>query len=311
MLLALIGCHGGSGGKTNPPAPTPSATAATDPAPQSEVPTSEPAAPSAVPTGDPTAGPAAPCSTPPATPVAAPTPAAAPVAVPAPPAAPVGAPAPVKPVFAFQPVAPHAQVLPFDPGDEATPNPRNGKFGAAGVFVYAVHGGQRWALLARRASWLKGAGEWSAFGGVVEATDLDSTGKVSFARAAEHELYEETVTVYHGTDANAMRLCPTFMTTFKSGFKVRTFFVKQPHLPASVFNQGVLHAESQHLPKQFRENEKFLWVPLDDLLAAASAGIPSVQVTGRKGTQHALVLHGPFFKALSEPGYLAVVQGLK
>lgn len=278
MILTLIGCSGGSDAKTNPSAPGQAAV----PKPPDQ-PAPDPATPSPTPTAT-------------LTPEPGPGQAPGPVQV------------PVKQGFTFNPAAPQAKALPFDPGDEATPHPRTGKLGAAGVFVYTVRDGQRKVLLAKRASWLKGAGEWSVFGGVVETTDQDSTGKVSYARAAEHELYEETVTVYHETDARAMRLCPTHMTTFRSGFKVRTFFVKQKHVPASVFNQGFRHAESHKLPMKFRENEKFRWVPLEDLMAAAATGTPAVQVLDGKGTSQTLDLHGPFFRALSEPGYLAVLK---
>ena len=97
---------------------------------------------------------------------------------------------------------PFANPLPHDAQDVSQVWPRGTFQDSAAVLVYADHGIQTYVLMARRAPWLSSAGTWSVFMGSVERTDLDSSGAISFARAAEHELFEESVTVYHQTDAN-------------------------------------------------------------------------------------------------------------
>jgi 8-oxo-dGTP pyrophosphatase MutT (NUDIX family) len=248
-----------------------------------------------------------------AVPAAGPAQVRKPAPVPAPTAgtpAPAAAPAP-RGVFTFQPVAPHAAHLPFDAQDEAIARPgQPSKLGGAGVFVYTTHRGQEYVLLARRAKWLRGPGEWGVFGGGVEAKDTDAAGKPCYARAAEHELYEETVSVYHETDANALRACPSHLKTFRSGWRFRTFFSRQPYRSADILNQGYRYAEQQPLGHAFRENDKFRWVLLEDLKASALAKTATAAFTDVKGAKHTLVLHGPFFAALTDAGYLALLNTL-
>ena len=90
--------------------------------------------------------------------------------------------------------------------DVASPHQNGGFSDGTGVLVYAEKDGPLYVLLARRADWLlNGKGTWGAFGGTVAPSDLDDAGNRSFSRAAEPELYEESVTVYHQTDAKDLR----------------------------------------------------------------------------------------------------------
>jgi hypothetical protein len=117
-------------------------------------------------------------------------------------------------------------------------------------------------------------GEGGVFGGGVGAKDTDAAGTPCYARAAEHELYEVTVSVYHATDANALRACPSHLKTFRSGWRFRAFLARQPYRSAEIFNQGYRYAEQQPLGHAFRENDTCRWV----LLAAHRRGLQPRQV---------------------------------
>jgi hypothetical protein len=145
--------------------------------------------------------------------------------------------------FILNGAAPHANPFPYDAQDVAQTivSPKGHRDGA-GVFVYANQGPKTYVLLARRAPWLSASGKWGVFGGSVETTDLDSAGHMSYARAAEHERYEESATVYHQTDAIALRNRRTHLKQWRSGLKFRTFFSKQPYFPEARFNQGYAYA---------------------------------------------------------------------
>ena len=178
---------------------------------------------------------------------------------------------------------------------------------SASVLVYADQGGRPYVLLARRAPWLSSAGTWGVFMGSVETTDLDDSGGMSFSRAAEHELYEESVTVYHQTDAHALRACPTHMKHYSSGLKSRTFFAKLSYLKEDLFNEGYRFAVAQNKPRKFQENDQFRWVLLDDLRACNA---PNWVFHDVAGNPHTMRLFGVFHRILMEPGYKAVLQGL-
>lgn len=219
-----------------------------------------------------------------------------------------GDPAPVSGTFTFHPTAPHARHLAFDAQDQAQPTvTRQGHRDSAAVLVYAEHRGRNHVLLARRAPWLSEAGTWSVFMGSVEATDLDSAGSMSYARAAEHELYEESVTVYHDTDANALRALPTHMKTYGSGLRSRTFFAKLPYHPEKLFNDGFAFATRQGKPRKFLENDQFRWVLLDELKAASA---PVGTFKDAAGTAHTMTLYSAFARVLVEPAYKAVLNTL-
>jgi len=211
--------------------------------------------------------------------------------------------------FVFHPAAPHADPLPEDPQDLAQP-PSRGYRDGAGVFVYASRGGAVWVLLARRATWLSAPGTWGVFGGSVESGDRDSAGHLSFARAGEHELYEESVTVYHQTDANALRACPAHLKHWRSGGRFRTFFSRQRYVPASTFNEGYAYAVRQRLSHTFRENDQYCWVPLDELKAAALARTRTAPFTDPEGNRQSMELFSAFFGALTDPGYVAQLDAL-
>jgi 8-oxo-dGTP pyrophosphatase MutT (NUDIX family) len=225
-------------------------------------------------------------------------------------------PAPARPeevdeAFVFNPVAPHADPLPHDPADAAQSLvSAAGHRDGAGVFVYADHGGSAYVLLARRAPWLSASGTWGVFGGSVETTDLDSAGHLSYARAAEHELYEESVTVYHRTDAIALRACPTHLKQWRSGLRFRTFFLEQPYIPAARFNAGYADAIRQGRHHKFRENDEYRWVRLDDLKDCAAARAQTFSFTDPQGARQDLRLFHGFFRALVDPGYRAEMNNL-
>jgi len=206
--------------------------------------------------------------------------------------------------FTFTKPAPRANHLAFDARDEAHPKD------SAAVSVCATHAGKKYVLLARRAPWLGGAGTWGTFGGGVDPADKDSTGSLSFARAAEHEFYEETVSVYHSTDANDLRACPTHLKRWKSGARTRTFFSSQPWIPEERFNRGYAYAVQKNLPKAYRENDAFRWVLLEDLLACAAANARTADFRDADGTVHSLELFGGFFKALRSGSYQARLREL-
>ena len=213
--------------------------------------------------------------------------------------------------FTFNTTAPHANPLAFDAADEAQDmvSPQGHRDGA-GVFVYATRAGRAYALLARRAPWLGGHGTWGAFGGSVEKTDLDATGTLSYARAAEHELYEESVTVFHQTDANDLRACPSHLKHWRSGLRFRTFFSKQAFLPAKRFNEGYAYAVKHNLKLKFRENDEFRWVPLEAVKASGRANTRTCTYVDKAGLSQTINLFPGFFAALREPGYLAVLDTL-
>lgn len=219
---------------------------------------------------------------------------------PDPPSPPPEEPDPLR--FTFAATAPRAASLPHEAEDEARAagHFQNGYRDSAAVLVHALREGRTYVLLARRASWLNAPGTWSVFMGSVEATDLDDAGRPSFSRAAEHELYEESVTVYHRTDALALRACPTHVKHYAAGQKSKTFFSRQPYLPAEVFQAGYEHVRNHQKPRHFQENDAFRWVRAEDLLACTSR---TGTFTDEAGKTHAMELFKPFFFALSAPGY--------
>lgn len=199
-------------------------------------------------------------------------------------------------------------LLAYDPADEAHPAPAGQPYqDSAAVLPYAEHNGRTYVLLARRASWLSHPGTWGVFMGAVEATDLDATGRRSFARAAEHELYEESVSIYHRTDANALRACPTHLLQFPSGVRSRTFFTRQAYLPEQVFNEGFAYAVQHNLPIAFRKNDQFRWVLLDDLLACTG---PAASLRDAAGSRHGMNLFPVFHQVLSSPAYQDMLRNL-
>ncbi|MDR3672712.1 MAG: NUDIX hydrolase [Holophaga sp.] len=213
--------------------------------------------------------------------------------------------------FTFNPQAPNANPLPYDPQDVAQSMvSRQGNRDGAGVFVYATHNGQTFVLLARRAPWLGSPGTWGVFGGSVETTDLDSAGRMSYSRAAEHELYEESVTVYHQTDAVALRACPSHIKQWNSGLRFRTFFSRQRYYPESRFNQGYAYAIQHRLARKYQENDEYRWVRLDDLQACAHARARSHAFRDGTGASHTLQLFNGFYRALIDPGYIAQMNAL-
>jgi predicted small lipoprotein YifL len=202
-------------------------------------------------------------------------------------------PPPAQPEFHFHDQAPRAEHLPYDAQDQARPlvSPEGHRDSAA-VFVYADRGNRMYVLLGRRGKSLSLPGTWGVFQGSVEETDLDATGRMSFARAAEHELYEESVTVYHDTDANALRACRAYTREYRSGLRTRTFFLRRPYLPESLFNDGYAYAAGHRKPHRFLENDQFRWVLLEDLLACGQAMATFQDVAG---VRHPMTLYQPFY----------------
>jgi hypothetical protein len=176
--------------------------------------------------------------------------------------------------------------------------------------VYADQGGRLYVLLARRADWLRGKGTWGTFGGTVEPSDLDDAGHRSFSRAAEHELYEESVTIYHRTDANDLRGGPTHLHTARSGAAFRTFFSRQDYVPAERFNEGYVYAKARK-PHKFWENDKYLWVRMDEFKACVAAGRRSATFTftDPAGASHSLNLFSGFIRVFT-PGFLHELNNL-
>lgn len=146
--------------------------------------------------------------------------------------------------------------------------------------------------------------------GAVEATDKDSTGSLSFSRAAEHELYEESITVYHSVDANALRACPAVMKRGASGVRLRTFFLERPYEPKEIFEEGIVYAR-KNLPKHFQENDRFLWIRLDDLKACARAGRATATFEDPQGSKHTLDLYGGFQRVLFEQDFIAALEAIR
>lgn len=217
-------------------------------------------------------------------------------------------PRPKKKGFVFNPMAPHAAHLSFDARDQALPRTK-GRDGA-GVFVYATRNGGTYVLLGRRASWLGAAGEWNIFGGSVERTDLDSTGSMSFARAAEHELYEESVTVYHSLDANALRACPSHLKQWRVGSRYRTFFAKLPYVPREQFLEGCAYARQHSLAHAYQENDDFRWVRLEDLKAAGLARTKTALLTDVDGREATYTLFSCPYNILTEPDCQELLERL-
>lgn len=202
--------------------------------------------------------------------------------------------------FTWHGTAPFANPLPHHAQDVGRTWPAGTFQDSAAVLVYADHGNQTYVLMARRAPWLSSAGTWSVFMGGVERTDLDSSGAISFARAAEHELFEESVTVYHQADANDLRRCPSDLRTFRSGRKSRTFFARLPFVPEAQLNQGYAFAVQSGKDKKFKENDQFRWVLLQDLAACTA---PTWDFTDVTGTRHSMNLFRVFFETLERPDY--------
>jgi len=212
--------------------------------------------------------------------------------------------------FTFNGSAPHANPLPHDPQDEAQTLRVRAHGDGAGIFVYSTHNHNTYVLLARRAPWLGHPGKWGVFGGGVETTDLDGSNRMSYSRAAEHELHEESVTVYHQTDALALRACPSHLKQWHSGLRFRTFFCRLPYHPESRFNNGYAYAVQHNLAHKYRENDQYRWVLLDDLKACAHAHAQSYSFRDVAGARHTLQLYHGFFWALIDSSYIAQMDNL-
>jgi hypothetical protein len=228
-------------------------------------------------------------------------------------AAPGRSPGQASDAFQFHTPAPHAASLPHDPAD-TPPLLAGGSYGhGAAVLVYADHQQQRYVLLGRRSHWLSGSGHWGVFGGGVEAGDTDDTGQPSFARAAEHELYEESVSIYHETDAMALRQCPSHLKTAAGGARYRTFFARMDFIPETRFNAGAAYAV-QHLnasgDRKFKENDRFLWVRLSDLAACSQQGTPQASFTDPMGHARTLRLWTGFWRTLKEADFRQTLSQL-
>lgn len=215
--------------------------------------------------------------------------------------------------FQFHTPAPHAPSLPHDPADAAALGTAGGFGDGAAVLVYADHQQQRYVLLGRRSRWLSGSGHWGVFGGGVDAGDTDDTGQPSFARAAEHELYEESVSIYHQTDAMALRQCPSHLKTAAGGARYRTFFARQDFIPETRFNAGAAYA-NQHLnapgDRKYKENDRFLWVRLSDLAACSQQGTPQASFTDPLGHARTLRLWSGFWRTLREADFRQTLSQL-
>jgi len=97
------------------------------------------------------------------------------------------------------------------------------------------------------------------------------------------------------------------MKHFSSGARFRTFFLKQPYVPASKFNEGYAYVVSHQKPTKFRENDEFRWVLLDDLRACSASNWTFHDVAG---SQHPMNLFSVFFNILKEPSFKAAMQDL-
>ncbi len=193
--------------------------------------------------------------------------------------------------------------------DVASSHQNGGFSDGAGVLVYAEEGGQLYVLLARRADWLlNGKGTWGAFGGTVEPSGLDDAGNRSFSRAAEHELYEESATVYHKTDANDLRNCATHLHHPPGRAAFRTFFSRQDYVPAERFNAGYAYAR-QHRAHAFWENDQHLWARMDEFKACVAARKGTATFTDPAGASHTLKLFGGFIRVLG-PSFLHQLNNL-
>ena len=215
--------------------------------------------------------------------------------------------------YTFDQPGPHANPLPHDPQDEARTHAGQPYRDGAAVLVYADHQGRTYVLLARRDTWLSSPGTWAVFGGSVETTDLDTTRhRMSFSRAAEHELYEESATVYRGTDAVALRACRSHMkTTFNSPVKFRTFFSRQAYIPRERFVDGYQAAKQKgNAYRKFWENDDYLWVQLDELQACAAAGARTYRFTDADGTSHQLNLLSGFCRTLFTADFIQALNNL-
>ena len=213
---------------------------------------------------------------------------------PPPPTPPNGQPPVPDAGFRFHDTPPHASPLPQLGWDVASPHQNGGFPDGAGVLVYTEKDGQLYVLLARRADWLlNGKGTWGAFGGTVEPSDLDDAGNRSFSRAAEHELYEESVTVYHQTDANDLRNGATHLHHPPGRAAFRTFFSRQDYVPAERFDEGYTYAR-QHKALKFWENDQYLWVRMDEFKACVAARKRTATFTDPAGAGHTLNLFGGF-----------------
>jgi hypothetical protein len=213
----------------------------------------------------------------------------------------------------FHTPAPRAPSLPHDPADAAALGTAGGFGDGAAVLVYADHQQLRYVLLGRRSHWLRGSGHWGVFGGGVDPGDTDDAGQPSFSRAAEHELYEESVSIYHQTDAMALRQCPSHLKTGAGGARYRTFFAAQPFIPETRFNAGAAYAD-QHLTapgdRKYKENDQFLWVRLDDLIACSQSGTDHGSFTDPQGHAHTLQLWSGFWRTLKEADFRQTLSRL-